>query len=368
MPQNRFSGNRGEWSEPYVFLKLLADGQLRQADDNMRPSRVNSAKILGVVREDTRAALSEDGSATFRFAGADGQPRTASLSREDLERGARNLYRAIVSTPQSRGSFALAAPDIPVLEQLGFARLKNPVPAGQRNVKRDISLEIRDPHTGITPRLGFSVKSGLGSPPTLLNASGATNVVYRILGFSDDGMEAVNGIQTGNKLFARAEAIKRLSDGVCFHSYPSEVFRENLSVIDGDLPEIVATALQLHYFENCNTTREMLDRIGRLPRYEKTRADFCAIKYKRFLRACALGMMPSTPWTDVDDAAGGYVIVLPDGELMAFYVYDRSRFGTYLADNTRFDRPSCSRHGYMRVYKEAGQYFVKLNLQIRFLG
>ena len=28
-------GNKGEWSEIYVFLKLLADGKLYSADENL---------------------------------------------------------------------------------------------------------------------------------------------------------------------------------------------------------------------------------------------------------------------------------------------------------------------------------------------
>ena len=29
------TGNKGEWSEIYVFLKLLADGKLYSADENL---------------------------------------------------------------------------------------------------------------------------------------------------------------------------------------------------------------------------------------------------------------------------------------------------------------------------------------------
>lgn len=51
------TGNRGEWSEPYVFLKLLADGVLRQAEKDFSPSDANFLRILRVSRSDISATL-----------------------------------------------------------------------------------------------------------------------------------------------------------------------------------------------------------------------------------------------------------------------------------------------------------------------
>ena len=51
MANDGFSGNKGEWSEPYVVFKLLADGKLHQADARMLPSSINYAKVIGVIRD-----------------------------------------------------------------------------------------------------------------------------------------------------------------------------------------------------------------------------------------------------------------------------------------------------------------------------
>jgi len=46
--------------------------------------------------------------------------------------------------------------------------------------KVDLTIVLHDKKSPEFPELGFSIKSMLGSPATLLNASGATNFVYRL--------------------------------------------------------------------------------------------------------------------------------------------------------------------------------------------
>ena len=365
MVKEAFSGNKGEWSEPYVVYKLLADGKLHQADANLLPSDIAFAKVIGVIREDTEAYLDEDGNASFSFIDGTGHTQQRFLSHSILEYRAKRLYHSIRTFANQQGAFPIPAAAVE-LQNLGFSQLKNPIPQGQKSIKRDISLKIFDPNTGITPKLGFSVKSELGSAPTLLNASGATNVIFRLAGFDDAKMQMVNAISTSAKMIDKAQAILHNSTSINFIAFQSEVFFENLQLIDSGLPKIVADALLLHYFYGCKTTEEMLGKIKDLPQYKSSRSDFCTIKYKRFLRACALGMMPSVPWNDVEEASGGYVIVLPNGELIAFYIYNRALFDQYLVQNTKFERASTSRHKYMSVFKDGSEFFIKLNLQIRF--
>ncbi|MBQ7178342.1 MAG: HpaII family restriction endonuclease [Victivallales bacterium] len=365
MVKEVFSGNRGEWSEPYVVLKLLADGKLHQADASMLPSSINSAKIIGVIREDTEAEIDNEGKATFIFLDRNGISQQYSLPHSTLEYRAKRLYHSITTFAKKNRAFQLPEEAIE-LQKLGFTQLKNPIPLGQKSVKRDITLKILDPNTGITPKLGFSVKSELGGAPTLLNASGATNVIYKLTGFDDTKMHTINTINTSKKTTDKVHAIVELANNIEFVKYQNDIFAENLMLIDCGLPRIVSDALYLHYFDGCSSTKEMLDKIKFLPNYKNLRSDFCTIKYKRFLRACALGMMPSDRWNDVDDASGGYIIVLPSGELIAFYIYNRALFDQYLVDHTKFERASTERHKYMSVYKEGTEYFIKLNLQIRF--
>ena len=46
-------GNKGEWSEIYVFLKLLADGKLYSADENLEIIENIYYPIIKILRTET---------------------------------------------------------------------------------------------------------------------------------------------------------------------------------------------------------------------------------------------------------------------------------------------------------------------------
>ena len=58
------------------------------------------------------------------------------------------------------------------MRSIGCTTLKAP-----SNDKTDITIEIHEPKTGMDLIQGFSIKSMLGHPSTLVNASGSTNFV-----------------------------------------------------------------------------------------------------------------------------------------------------------------------------------------------
>mgnify|MGYP000237748526 CR=1 FL=1 len=60
-------------------------------------------------------------------------------------------------------------------------------------------MKIQDIHTGISPICGFSIKSHIGSKPTLINAGENTNFIFNIIGCNDEIMSVVNGIESKTK-------------------------------------------------------------------------------------------------------------------------------------------------------------------------
>lgn len=92
-----------------------------------------------------------------------------------------------------------------------------------------------------------------------------------------------------------------------------------------------------------------------------------AYKIKQFLLAFALGMTVSSPWDGSFNANGGYIVVKEDGDVICYHFFDRNDLEEYLFNNTKFDTPSTTRHEFGNVYKENNNYFIKLNLQIRFI-
>ena len=77
-------------------------------------------------------------------------------------------------------------------------------------------------------------------------------------------------------------------------------------------------------------------------------------------------MMPSKVWTGEYDATGGYLIVKADGEIVCYHVYNKNEFENYLFTSTKLETASSSKHKFGEVYEENGEFFIKLNLQIRF--
>ena len=382
MDDKSFSGNKGEWSEPYVVLRLLSDGKLHQADKDLKPILTDFATILVLSRSDVAARIEGDGRILFIRPEEKGAAHTVQVKQKDLKRQAQRLFKAISAIEGTSGAFVLPQ-EVEALKTLGFTKLTNPAPVKRKTQKRDLALKISGSHTGVAT-LGFSVKSEIGSPPTLLNASEPTNIIYRVKGLTAKQAEAINAMAGSRKIMDRCRAIKEFATAIEFEKYHSAVFADNLEIVDAALPKMIADLVKVHYFEQILLPRET-KRSGSLREADrlsaavimlskssvyssKKRKDFCEIKIKRFLRACALGLMPSEEWNGNEDASGGYIIVLPDGQLVALYVYNTNIFEKYLYESTIFERASTTRHKYLTLFKDehSDDYFIKLNLQIRF--
>lgn len=377
-----FSGNKGEWSEPYVVLKLLADGRLSQADKDMLPSVDDFANVIKVLRGDTTGSVDDDGTVIFTFEDAFGQQHNLHTDQTKLAAQASRLFKSICAIKEKKGAFELPTEEDD-LKFLGFRRLTNPAPKKLKTTKRDLMLRLNSPKTGVAT-LGFSVKSEIGAPPTLLNASEPTNIIYRVKGLTKVKADAINALSGPRKIMDRCKAILENATVIEYEGYHSAVFADNLEVVDAALPRMLADLLKVHYFQQILAPRnpkktgvfrdadklsnavELLSKTE--PYASKGRKNFCEIKIKRFLRSCALGLMPSEEWDGKDDASGGYIIVLPDGRLVALYVYNTNLFEKYLYESTIFERASTTRHNYMKLYPdgETGDYLLKLNIQIRF--
>jgi len=134
------------------------------------------------------------------------------------------------------------------------------------------------------------------------------------------------------------------------------------------LPEFIAQML-FDFFSNVHRT--VVDLTGELSKNEKMKLKFGVTNYefkiKNFLDAIALGMVPSKSWDGFSKAQGGYIVVKENGDVVCYHLYNRDEFRSYLYENTKFDAPSTTRHGYAELYEEDGKLFFKLNLQIRFL-
>ncbi len=351
--------NKGEWSELYVLLKLLADGKMYGADENVEiiegwlyPVSAINHKTLN--NEDIRYEILENS-----------EKIKISLDNSEVEQLeissiAQDLLQAIKEA--GKGTFTPLHIDSK-LSILKFPKLK----ASSRK-KQDISIVIRDARLNTKQDVAFSIKSQLGSPSTLFNASPSTNFSFEITGLERKGQSFIKSLDDKKP----QDLIKSLTEGGCklnFEKLCGDVLDSNMALIDTKLKDIWAVLLVERYKRKENNIKELTDFLieeNPLDFKKRDAKNFYPYKIKQFLSAVALGMTPAKLWEGLYDANGGYIIVRKDGELACYHIYNWNAFQDYLFENTYLEGASTTRHGYGKLYQKDGKYFVNLNLQIRF--
>lgn len=355
------TGNKGEWSEFYTFLKVLDDRKLFFADADLNVIDDKYYPVIGVLREESTQ--------TNKFYKFDND-KIKIVDFDEKELGIVDgakvkscISKILEIMKKSEGAFS-----IPVAEDLMKDLKCTQIKAGNAN-KADLTARVKEQGSPMIVDLGFSIKSMLGGAATLLNASGATNFIYKIRGFKGD-YKKINEIDTKSKVRDRIKAIEEAGGKISFDSLASDKLKGNLKKIDVVFAEILAAALKNFYQGRGNTIAETclsLEQNQELKdKYDLNASDF-EYKIKSFLRAVALGMVPNKDWDGLNTAHGGYLIVKEDGNVICYHLYNMDAFQDYLFKNTKFETPSTTRHGFGEVYEKDSELFINLNLQIRFL-
>lgn len=353
-------GNKGEWSEFYTFIKILADKEIAGADENLEKIEDIIYPVLKVIREESHGALEyelqEDNK--VKIIHDDGNSKIVDIS--DLKSKVVDIFDAIKNSTKTFS--------IPISTDL-FDRFEVGALNAGNEKKEDLVLKIHDHTVGTDQNVGFSIKSKLGSPSTLLNASTATNFTFKITGLNNSDVESINGIDTKSKIKDRLANILSKGGKLHFHKVDSEVFERNLRMIDTIMPEIMSEILLAYYSDRGPTFPELLQSLNdddiHVLDFDLS-VEAYTYKIKSLLKNVALGMVPASPWDGILSAHGGVIVVREDGEIVCYHLYNADAFRNYLFNNTRLESPGSTRHGYGSIYEEDGEMFIKFNLQIRF--
>ncbi len=355
------TGNKGEWSEIYALFKLLGDKQLFLGDKDIE-------KLEGLVYPIIKILRSEN-NGDFEYSIKDelilisGNEQVLKIPIDEFKAKALFLLKAIKENRER----TFSVPEIEeFMQSINCISLK-----ASSSAKTDITIVVHDQRTNQQPTLGFSIKSQLGSPSTLLNAGKTTNFIYEInyTHLSRNEIDQINSIDTRSKIMDRIAQIQS-KDGIFeFVKTERQIFSNNLVLIDSLLPQILSQIVFDFYSSEFSHLTDLVNLTAKKNPLEfdiENEHKFYEYKIKRFLTDVALGMMPSQVWTGKYDATGGYLIVKENGDVLCYHIYNRNEFEDYLLNNTKLDTASSSRHGFGEVYEENGQLFFKLNLQIRF--
>ena len=352
------SGNKGEWSEIYVFLRLLADGKLHAANEQMEQLHEMFFPIIKIIREETQGEkyeyFAEKSEIKIYLNGENLQ----NVSVQAFGEQADYLYNAI----NTGNSNIKVDKTETFIKSIYITKLKAPTAD-----KSDINIQLHDFRTGYESLVGFSIKSEIGSPPTLLNASKATNFIYTVENLADSHITTINNISARNKILDRMQAIQQNGGKLTFANTENATFANNLAMIDSHMPLIISEMLTIYYTENLADLAELTARITAKNPLNRN-ANFYRHKIKELLCAVALGLKPSANWSGLDDVLGGYIIVKKNGDIVAYHIYNRDAFKEYLLANTKLERASTTRHNFAKLYSKNNKTMIKLNLQIRFKG
>lgn len=356
-------GNKGEWSELFTFFKLLAEGKMFSADENLE--KTNSfVELRSIFRKDGGNNLNFKITDQSNINIIDANTDLILMSFSQLE--AELIASKILTELNSNDGIS------ETLTALIQNHLISEV-ANKTIGKGDINILIYDPIHGISSNQEFSIKSFLGSDPTLFNANKTTNIIYKLT--NEDGsaltplhLEEVNSIITKHKYIDRINRLLDLGYKIEFYDYDDSTFKLNLQVIDSDLPQILAHVVKYKYV--CRTTK-FTDIINKITNENPMNYDlsqghnFYDYRLVNFLVEAAMGMTSKKVWSGNYDIVGGIIIVKPTAEILCYHLIDFNKFKQYLRNASRLDNPSGSKMGYGQVYYENENSFIKLNFQVK---
>lgn len=407
--------NYGEWTEAYVFLRLLGNGRIYAADDTFSRNERVYMDIINVIRFERDHILKFERDITSSIVNAsDNSVHFRILAFSELQEKADLLYDSIRRITSANRKFSV--PDIEeYLKELRFSKPKVPdLPrevAEEYGSKTDIIFSFEDSTDHSVSTTGFSIKSHLGSNPTLFNSALSSRFVYEIIGCNESEMNELNANQIDSET-GMFQYIKNNENLSLRFVGTSEEFQANLDFVELQMAKILNCALliQIGYYENSasHNIKDIFAKVSELNPVGVRRPEmWYKAKMKEFLFDSFAGLTATEPWNGRRLLSGGYIDVNALGEILYYRAISDDIFSSYLYENTYIDRPArgvnkdvakvialaklqnrepteqeihdvaykmergCEKRkpkkgdwGY--VYKDGDRYYITINFQVRF--
>ena len=390
MPTN-LSGNKGEWSEIYIFLKLMNDGKIYAADKDMKKIATVYLNIIKIIREEFPSQTYEyftGDPIKICLNGSDAGPDVPLTQIEAMKNELWELFQTA-----GRGNFSSEHIE-DFLSSIHIFKLKAPATSKAEffGGTQDIIMSVIDYRNGITSTVGFSCKSDFSHKSTLFNASkDNTNFRYKLTGMTDELMERVNNTfnikqklnkETGLKetkyeiaISDRISLMKNSGVDIHFDKAVVDNATRNLILSGGtEMPKIVGAMLLNYYWNNNAETAHssIVEATQYIITSNSADYNFDGLEsiYKRkignLLYDMFTGMRLSKEWDGRSSVNGGYIVAKDDGDVLAYHSCIADEFKDFLVEKLGFEAPSSSRHNAIQVYKIEDEYFINFNLQVRF--
>lgn len=403
--------NKGEWTEAYVFLKLLSDGRIYGATNNFKKDSSKFIDILNILRTEMSSILKyerDNDSSTPKVHAYENDLEFAIITVPELSEKAAFLYSKLKEIPKEK---TFDVPEIQsYLEKLKFSSPKVPkLPKDYEDIygkKTDIIVTIIHSDDNSISTDGFSIKSHIGQPSSLFNSGEGSRLIFKIKNCTETDMHKINAIESETAMIQAIKNNKNLS--LEFDRCGKEVFADNLTFIDTNMLKVITTAVlcQCHYLNppKSNNIKDIVNVVAKYnPLGVKKPELFYEAKFKSFLFSSLAGLTASTEWDGKTRMTGGYIDVNKEGDLLYYRAISDEVFCSYLYENTFMDRPErgvnkdiaiakskavlagkkltdadieevskknglkkAKRGNWGYVYEEGNEYFFSINFQIRF--
>lgn len=349
------SFNRGEWSELYAVLFLLIEPKLKIVDENLNIIDNEIFEIRKIILgNNNKIEYCVKDNLIYIYVNSNTYDK---LSKTEVAKVCEEILKSIVNDNNRLGSFSIDSID-GFLQQFSNGEILK----GKSLQKEDLEALLSDNRLKKEVNLKYSIKSLLGSPATLLNASQHTNFRYLVKGLTKDDIKLINSINTRTKLLDRITEIEERQGIITFDKVLSDTFDYNLRMVDSKMPEYLGNMLLSSYMNNEKDIRKLF--LSYLP---KTDESFAIKKLEDLLCGICFSFIPSKKWDGKQVVNGGFVIVNTDGKVLVLdLVYYKDKVVNYLINNTKLDSPSSTRYHMLELYEEGNNIYFNLNLQIRY--
>ena len=368
--------NKGEWAEFYVMMKLLGEGRLYTANKLLQKNYQSYLDVLKIIRQECETQVLEyiidEANGVVIVKPQDSDTILATMPVSDFNDYAKMLFDGIMDI---KGS-SVPAPDA----VCDFAKViyvsKPKAPAvkalkKQFGGKNDIFIEVRDGQTAIVSIMGFSIKSKFGQNPTLFNAGSSSQYLYKLTGCDDAMMDEFNAItENGGRGWSKCKTY--LADhGITmeFARTQNPIYNDNLFLVRESMAQIMAWCVKDRLIDSPGHF-EVMETVERMIAANPLGVPGARIYYEKaikdFLMAGFTGMTAGKEWDGKEQVNGGYIVVMDDGDVICYHSSDRESFRDYLYRNTHFEYVSADKYVWSRIIKIDGEYYLPLNLSVRF--
>lgn len=335
--------NKGEWTEAYVFMRLLGEGRIYGASENLTKDDSTYINILNIIRDEPDKILIFeryiDANIAYIKASKDGEEIKV-VTAPELSEYAQDLYDKIKNLSSNDDIDAENVQKY--LESFYIDSPKANLSSSAKEkygAKTDIIITSEDSLDHSTTTEGFSIKSHLGSAATLFNCSQTSGFTYEIIGCTEEDMHKFN---SKGDFLAILKAIHDEYE-IAYVKCRNEAFEQNIAIVDSRMDEILSTAIliQTGYYGSCGqNVKNVCQKLIEInPIDVKNPMMFYPAKFKDFLFDSFAGMTASSIWNGRKRLTGGYIDVSRKGDMLYYRAMSDDIFGNYLFEHTYFDRP-----------------------------